>query len=161
MSLDGSLRALLLFDIAEEINLPLLRSLLGATASRREPAFRQPAPEYVRFERPPVVEDLGACATDAGKELQARICYFDYGGECRTADAAAFGGDGSWRARRRIKYDRLDYRELAERTDNAIKFLSDMCLWAHIPFGARIGIGDYRDPVTDKLSTARDCTNRW
>jgi hypothetical protein len=161
MSLDGSLRALLLLDIAEEINLPLLRSLLGATASRREPAFRQPAPEYVRFERSPVAEDLGACATDAGKELQARIRYFDCGVASIELRCCGVWGDGSWRARRRIKYDRLDYRELAERTDNAIKFLSDMCLWAHIPFGARIGVGDYRDPVTDKLSTARDCTNRW
>jgi hypothetical protein len=79
MSLHGSLRALLLFDIAEEIDLPLLCRVLGATASRREPAFRQPAPEYVRFERPPVLEDLGACATDDGKELQARVRYFDYG----------------------------------------------------------------------------------
>jgi hypothetical protein len=78
-ALRGSLRALLLFDIAEEIDLPHLRRVLGATASKREPAFRQPAPEYVRFERPPVVEDLGACATDAGKELQAKIRYFDYG----------------------------------------------------------------------------------
>ena len=79
IGLHGSLRALLLFDIAEEIDLPLLRRVLGATPSKREPAFRQPAPEYVRFERPPVGEDLGACANDAGKELHARVRYFDYG----------------------------------------------------------------------------------
>jgi hypothetical protein len=78
-SLHGSLRALLLFDIAEEIDLPLLRRVLGATPSKREPAFRQPAPEYVRFERPPVGEDLGACTNDTGKELHARVRYFDYG----------------------------------------------------------------------------------
>jgi len=79
IGLHGSLRALLLFDITEEIDLPLLRRVLGATPSKREPAFRQPAPEYVRFERPPVGEDLGACANDAGKELHARVRYFDYG----------------------------------------------------------------------------------
>lgn len=78
-SLSGSLRALLLFDIAEEIDLPLLRNLLGVGPTKREPAFRHPAPEYVRFERPPVVEYLGPCETDHGKQLQGRIRYFDYG----------------------------------------------------------------------------------
>lgn len=77
--LRGSLHAFLLFDIAEEIDLPLLRRALGATPSRREPAFRHPAPEYVRFERPPVVENPGVCTTDSGTALDARIRYFDYG----------------------------------------------------------------------------------
>ncbi len=77
--LSGSFRALLLFDIAEEIDLPQLRGVLGIGPSKREPAFRHPAPEYVRFERPPVVEHLGPCQTDDGNELQARIRYFDYG----------------------------------------------------------------------------------
>ena len=77
--ISGSLRALLLFDIAEEMNLPLLRSVLGIEPAGREPAFRHPAPEYVRFERPPVIEHLGAPLIDSGKQLQARIRYFDYG----------------------------------------------------------------------------------
>jgi hypothetical protein len=78
-SLTGSLRALFLFDIAEEIDLPLLRRLLGSASTKREPAFRQPAPEYVRFERPPVIEHLGTCQTENGKELDARVRYFEYG----------------------------------------------------------------------------------
>ncbi len=77
--LNGSLRALLLFDIAEEIDLPFLRRLLGSASSKREPAFRQPAPEYVRFERPPVIEHLGVCQTADGRQLEARVRYFDYG----------------------------------------------------------------------------------
>jgi hypothetical protein len=52
---------------------------------------------------------------------------------------------------------RLDYRELAERTDNAIKFISDMFYArAYRLAAARIGVSDYRNLVTDKLSTARD-----
>jgi uncharacterized membrane-anchored protein YhcB (DUF1043 family) len=52
---------------------------------------------------------------------------------------------------------RLDYRELAEHTDNAIKFLSDMFYArAYRLAAARIGVNDYRDLVTEKLSTARD-----
>ena len=77
--LRGRLRALLLFDVAEEIDLNRLNNLLGKAPSRREPAFRQPAPEYVRFERPPVLEDLGICAINEGEKLQARIRYFEYG----------------------------------------------------------------------------------
>src|SRR5690349_17262415 len=79
LSVSGSLRALLLFDIAEEIDLPLLRDLLGIEPSGREPAFRHPAPEYVRFERPPVVQHVGPRQIDDGKQLQARIRYFEYG----------------------------------------------------------------------------------
>src|SRR5260370_749827 len=78
-TLSGSLRAFLLFDIAEEIDLPLLRRILPSVAGKREPAFRLPAPEYVRFERPPVVENPGADTTEAGQELQTQIRYFDYG----------------------------------------------------------------------------------
>ena len=79
VSLHGSLRALLSFDIAEEIDLTLLNTLLGTSSSRRQPAFRHPAPEYVRFERPPVVEQLGTLQAQDGEPLQAQIRYFDYG----------------------------------------------------------------------------------
>lgn len=77
--LEGNLRALLLFEVAEEIDLELLRGILGVGPGKREPAFRHPAPEYVRFERPPVIEDLGPHRTLQGNEFQARIRYFDYG----------------------------------------------------------------------------------
>jgi hypothetical protein len=78
-TIQGTFRALMLFDVAEEIDLSLLRSTLGVGPSKREPAFRRPAPNYVRFERPPVVEYPPARQTDDGNELQARIRYFDYG----------------------------------------------------------------------------------
>ena len=52
---------------------------------------------------------------------------------------------------------RLDCQELTERTDNAIKFLSDM-FYARVYrlASSRIGVTDYRDLVTEKLATARD-----
>lgn len=79
-ALSGTFRAILLFDIAEAIDLRTLQDILGTTGStRREPAFRHPAPEYVRFERPPVVEQLGPSSTNDGTLLHARIRYFDYG----------------------------------------------------------------------------------
>jgi len=49
----------LLFDIAEEIDLRRLHTLLGSSPAKREPAFRHPAPEYVRYEQPPVLQTMG------------------------------------------------------------------------------------------------------
>jgi hypothetical protein len=77
--LNGSLRALFLFDISEQIDLAYFHRVLGTTPGKREPAFRHPAPEYVRYERPPVVDHLGVCETSEGQILDARIRYFDYG----------------------------------------------------------------------------------
>jgi len=54
--LKGSVLALMLHDIAEEIRLEQLREMLGA--QRVERSFKHATPEYVRFEQPPVVERL-------------------------------------------------------------------------------------------------------
>jgi hypothetical protein len=77
--LRGTLRAVLMFDIAEEIDLTRLHTLVGSSPSQREPAFRRPAPEYVRFERAPVLEYLPPCHLADGAALRARIRYFQYG----------------------------------------------------------------------------------
>lgn len=75
----GSLRAFLLFEIAEEVDVLELRRTLGLGAVRREPAFRHPVPEYVKFERPPVIEHLPNSRSTRDEELEIRIRYFDYG----------------------------------------------------------------------------------
>lgn len=77
--LTGSLKSFLLFDIAEEIDLPALHHILGTSPSPREPAFRHPAPEYVRFERPPVEEEVGGREITPESIVNVRIRYFDYG----------------------------------------------------------------------------------
>ncbi|PYT12462.1 MAG: hypothetical protein DMG59_23330 [Acidobacteria bacterium] len=76
--LRGSFWALVLYDVAEQIQLDKLRGLIRAEPPRREPSFKHPAPEYVRFERPPVVEYPDPVSTETG-ELQIRVKYFDYG----------------------------------------------------------------------------------
>ena len=55
-SITGSLIALFLYDVSDEIRLDELRGRLKAPPAGREPPFRQPAPEYVQFEKPPVIE---------------------------------------------------------------------------------------------------------
>lgn len=77
--LHGTIKCFLLFDIAEEIGLPLLHQIFGTSPSRREPAFRHPAPEYVKFERPPVEEHIGTRQVGSGDMVTVRMRYFDYG----------------------------------------------------------------------------------
>jgi hypothetical protein len=74
----GSVRALLLYDIAEEFDLDALRRLLG-TASQRAPGFKLSAPGYVRFERPPVLEVADPVPLATGKTALASLSYFEYG----------------------------------------------------------------------------------
>jgi hypothetical protein len=69
----GSIRQLVLFDVADEIRLDVLRVALGIAGPERAPAFSRPAPDYVRFERPPVVEPLVV------DNFEARAKYYDYG----------------------------------------------------------------------------------
>lgn len=59
------------------------------------------------------------------------------------------------REARKLNALRLEVMELTERTDNAIKFLSDMFYArAYKLASARIGVPDYRRLVEDKLRTA-------
>lgn len=56
-----------------------MRSLVKAPAARREPTFLHPAPEYVRFEKPPVIEPIDAFVLETGERFNARIVYYEYG----------------------------------------------------------------------------------
>jgi len=76
--LAGSLWILWLYDVCEEIDLDALRAILGVQA-RREPTVRHPSPEYVRFERPPVVQPLEPIVLEGGSRLEGELNYYDYG----------------------------------------------------------------------------------
>src|SRR3954447_24722193 len=78
-ALRGTFRILILFDVSEELRLEQVRKLIQAEPAAREPAFTRPAPDYVRFERPPVIEPLPSTTLDTGETLRRRIRYFDYG----------------------------------------------------------------------------------
>jgi hypothetical protein len=52
---------------------------LKAPPAERKPAFRQPAPAYVQFERPPVIESMDGLTLSSGLRLSGRITYYDYG----------------------------------------------------------------------------------
>jgi len=75
--LSGSFWFLFLYDVGEAIDLDRLRRLLGSS-STREPNFPRAAPEYVRFERPPVAEKSEPATFD-GETLEGEVTYYDYG----------------------------------------------------------------------------------
>jgi len=75
--LQGAIVVLNLYDVADEINLGEVRQMIGGTTVA--PAFKHPAPEYVRFERPPVIEPLPPVSLPTGERLDAALQYYDYG----------------------------------------------------------------------------------
>lgn len=68
--LKGSVIAMLLHDVCEEVRLDQLRAMLGAR--RAEPTFKRATPEYVRFEKPPVIETAAATKLSSGKSCAPR-----------------------------------------------------------------------------------------
>jgi hypothetical protein len=76
-TLKGSVLALMLHDISEEIRLEPLREILGAR--RVERSFKHATPEYVRFEQPPVVESLEPVVLSSGERLLPQVKYYEYG----------------------------------------------------------------------------------
>lgn len=75
----GSFRALLLYDVAEEFDLDELRRLIGGERPGRTPGFKLPAPDYVRFENPPVVEACEPVRLATGELANASLRYYEYG----------------------------------------------------------------------------------
>jgi hypothetical protein len=76
-ALQGSVLVLIQFDVSEEIRLDELRRIFGAR--RAEASFKHAAPNYVQYQRPPVVEPIEPLILDSGERLDAQIRYYDYG----------------------------------------------------------------------------------
>lgn len=76
-SLHGSLLVLMQFDVCEEIRLDQLREIFGARTV--EASFKNAAPSYVRYQRPPVLEVLEPFVLETGERLEGQIKYYDYG----------------------------------------------------------------------------------
>ena len=76
--LRGSVLVLIQFDVCEEIRLDQLRGIFGAR-TLEQPSLKHPAPGYVRYQRPPVVEPIDTLVLDSGERLQGQIKFYDYG----------------------------------------------------------------------------------
>ena len=77
-SLHGSVLVLIQFDVCEEIRLDQLRGIFGAR-TLEQPTLKHPAPGYVRYQRPPVVEPIDPLVLESGERLEAQIKFYDYG----------------------------------------------------------------------------------
>jgi len=77
--LRGSFWVLVQYDAAEEIALEKLQKVLGAQQTPPQPSFKHPTPEYVRFERPPVIECAEPIVIETGEQFAVRLRYFNYG----------------------------------------------------------------------------------
>ena len=75
--LHGSVLVLIQFDVCEEIKLDELRKIFGARTA--DASFKQRAPGYVRYQRPPVEEKLDPLVLESGERLEGQIKYYDYG----------------------------------------------------------------------------------
>jgi hypothetical protein len=67
--LTGRIRSLFLFDVGEEIILSRAREILGLSPPEPPASSPRPGPDYVRFERPPLIESI----------VGGQIKYYDYG----------------------------------------------------------------------------------
>jgi len=79
VQLRGSILFLNLYDVCEEIRMEELRHLLGLAPAGGKTSFRHPAPQYLGFERPPIVERLEETKLKTGTALAGRLKYYDYG----------------------------------------------------------------------------------
>ena len=72
----GSVLFFNLYDVAEEIKLDRVRELFGARPQER--AFKNAAPEYVRFERAPVIESISVEGLSP-QAAHGQVKYYEYG----------------------------------------------------------------------------------
>jgi hypothetical protein len=80
--LTGTVFVLIQFDVCEEIQLTRLGEIIGALSGARtisQPSMKHPAPGYIRYQRPPVVEPIEPLVLETGERLHGEIKYYDYG----------------------------------------------------------------------------------
>ncbi len=76
--LRGCFRILLLYDVAEALDLDKLRELLGPRGGTVKRVFPRGTPEYVRFEHAPIVEPAQAIDLGTGERILCSIKYYAF-----------------------------------------------------------------------------------
>jgi hypothetical protein len=77
-ALTGTVLVLIQFDVCEEIQLTRLGEIISARTIAK-PSMKHPAPGYIRYQRPPVVEPIEPLVLETGERLHGEIKYYDYG----------------------------------------------------------------------------------
>ena len=76
--LTGTVFVLIQFDVCEEIKLTRLSEIISARAIS-QPSMKHPAPGYIRYQRPPIMEPIEPLVLESGERLHGEIKYYDYG----------------------------------------------------------------------------------
>jgi hypothetical protein len=79
ISLCGRVRVLFLYEVAEAINLEVLRSMAETKGVELRSSLAHPVPHHLRFERPPSIEPAGFMALGTGESVEVTTKYYDYG----------------------------------------------------------------------------------
>ena len=74
----GHVTAFFLFEVADAIDLPAVRTAIGATVAARI-ATRQPTPTYLQYQQPPLTLDAAAIGLAEIEGCRVRFKVFDYG----------------------------------------------------------------------------------
>ena len=77
-ALTGTVFVLIQFDVCEEIKLARLGEIIRARALS-QPSMKHPAPGYIRYQRPPIMEPIEPLVLESGELLHGEIKYYDYG----------------------------------------------------------------------------------
>ena len=78
MLLRGCFRILLLYDVAEAIDVDKLRDLLGTRGGPVRQVFPRRTPEYIRFESAPIVEPAQSITLATGEHVLCSIKYYAF-----------------------------------------------------------------------------------
>src|SRR5947209_15386519 len=73
----GFIQVMMLYDVCDEIDLDVLRQHIGG--GRQASVFKHATPEYVKFERQPLIEPAGTVALQSGEQFSGIIRFYDFG----------------------------------------------------------------------------------
>jgi hypothetical protein len=120
---EGTLTAIYLFDVAEQIDLPRLRQALGLAPEARGVSTAV-APAYLRYQTPPLVIDgeiVGLASMDG---FRARLKFFDYG-VVSLALSRSFAGQWTDLVATSQRY--IENVALEARSEDAVRAIIERC----------------------------------
>jgi hypothetical protein len=119
----GTITAIYLFDVAEQIDLSRLRQVI-ATGSSGPIASKLTAPAYLRYQTPPLVVDGDTVGVTPFDGFHARLKFFDYG-VVSLALSRAFTGE--WPELVAVSQQYIENADLEARSEAAVRQLVQRC----------------------------------
>jgi hypothetical protein len=119
----GTITAIYLFDVAEQIDLPHLSETIGTGAPGRV-ASLSTAPAYLRYQTPPLVVDGETVGLTSIDGFRARLKFFDYG---VVSLALSRGFSGDWPDLVAISQQYVENAALEAHSEEAVRRIVERC----------------------------------